>query len=165
MDVKNTFLQGELDEEVYMVQPPGLKFSTYPQAVCRLKKLIYTLKQAPKACHSKITQYLHQISFKMSKSDNTLFVRSNSRGQVFIIIYVDDLVIGGEHLAGIEHIKKLLFCRFEMKDMKELHYFLGIEVIWTLYGTMNSQRRYILNLLYKFGITDYKLSLPLSHEI
>ena len=65
----------------------------------------------------------------MSKSDNSLFIRSDSRGQVFIIIYVDDLVIGGEHLVDIEHIKKLLSSRFEMKNMKELHYFQGIEVI------------------------------------
>ena len=83
----------------------------------------------------------------MSKSDNSLLIRSDSRGLVFIIIYVDDLVIGGEHLADISHIKKLLSGRFEMKDMKELHYFLGIEVIRALDGIMLSQRHYILNLL------------------
>ena len=95
MDVKNAFLQGELEEQVYMVQPPGFKSNTHPQAVCQLKKSLYGLKQAPRACHLKITQYLHQIGFKMSKSDNSLFIRSDSKGHVFIIIYVDDLVIGG----------------------------------------------------------------------
>ena len=60
-------------------------------------------------------------------------------GHVFIIIYVDDLVIGGEHLVDIEHIKKLLSSRFEMKDMKELHYFLGIEVIRTTNNIILSQ--------------------------
>ena len=64
----------------------------------------------------------------MSKSDNSLFIRNGSKGHVFIIMYVDDLVIGGEHLGDIEHIKKLLSGRLNMKDMKELHYFIGIEV-------------------------------------
>ena len=74
----------------------------------------------------------------MSKSDNSLFIQSDSRRHVFILIYVDDLVIRGEHLARIEHIKKLLSNWFEMKDMKELHYILGIEVIRTLEGIMLS---------------------------
>ena len=65
MDITNAFLRGEL-EEVYMVQPPGFKSSTYPQAVCQLKKPLYGVKKAPKAWPSKLTQYLHKISFKMS---------------------------------------------------------------------------------------------------
>ena len=124
MEVKNAFLQGELEEEVYMIQPPGFGSTTHPIVVCRLKKPLYGLKEAPRAWHSKITHYIHQIGFKMSKSDNSLFIQSDSKGQVFILIYVDDLVIGGEHLANIEHIEKLLSAQFEMKDMKELHYFL-----------------------------------------
>ena len=75
----------------------------------------------------------------MSKSDNSMFIWSNSRGQLFIIIYINDLIIRGEHLADINHIKKLLSGIFKMKDMKELHYFLGIEVIRTLIGIMISQ--------------------------
>ena len=68
-----------------------------------------------------------------------------------------------EHLVDIEHIKKLLSSRFEMKDMKELHYFLGIEVIRTPDGIMLSQRHYILNLLYKFGMTKCKpVTTPLD---
>ena len=102
----------------------------------------------------------------MSKSDNSLFIWSDSRGQVLIIIYVDDLVIEGEHLADIEHIKKLLSSRFEMTDMKELHYFLGIEVIQTPDGIMLSQKHYILNLLYKFGMTQCKpVTTPLDQNL
>ena len=62
MDVKNAFLQGALEEEVYMVQPPRFNSSTHPKAKCRLKKPLYGLKQAPRASHSKITQYLHHIA-------------------------------------------------------------------------------------------------------
>ena len=120
--------------------------------------------KAPRAWHSKITQYLHQIGFKMSRSDNSLYIRSDSKGQVFIKIYVDDLVIGGEHLANIENIRNLLSGQFEMKDMKELHYFLGIEVIRNPGCIMISQRHYILNLLYEFEMTSVSPSLPLSIE-
>ena len=93
----------------------------------------------------------------MSKSDNSLFIWIDSKGQLFIIIYVDDLVIGGEHLGDIEHTKRLLSNRFEMKDMEELHYFLGIEVIRTPDGITHSQRDYIFYLLYNFGMTQCKL--------
>ena len=116
----------------------------------------FTLRQ--RVWHSKITQYLHQIGFRMSKSDNSLYIRSDY-SPIFIILNVDDLVIGGEHLVDINMVKSLLSSKFEMTDMKELHYFLGIEVIRTPAGIMISQRQYILNLLYKFGMTYYK-SVP-----
>ena len=92
----------------------------------------------------------------MSKSDNSLYIRSNSASLIVIILYVDDLVIGGEHLVEINKVKSLLSHKFEMTDMKELHYFLGIEVIRTPAGIMISQRHYILNLLYKFGMAECK---------
>ena len=135
-----------------MVQPHGFKSSTHATIFYQLKKPLYDLKQAPRAWHSKITQYLHQIGFKMSESDNSLFIRSDSRGKLLIIIYADDLVIGGENIGDIKHIKNLFSGRF----MKELHYFLGIEIIRTPSSIMISQQHYILNLLFKFGITMCK---------
>ena len=79
---------------------------------------------------------------------------------------MDDLVIGGEHLVDIDHIKKLLSSRFKMKDMTEVHYFLGIEVIRTLDGIMLSQRHYILNVLFKFGMTECKpVATPLNWNL
>ena len=72
MDVKNAFLKGELEEEVIMIQPPSFESTNHPTVVFRLKKSLYGLKQASSAWHSKITQYLHQIGFRMSKSDNSL---------------------------------------------------------------------------------------------
>ena len=166
MDVKNAFLQGELEEEVYMMQPPGFESSKHPHAVCRLKKPLYGLKQAPRAWHSKITSYLHDIGFRMSKSDNSLYIRNNPKSPVFLILYVDDLVIGGESLTETQKIKKLLLEKFEMKDLNDLHYFLGIEVIQTPEGFLLSQRHYVLNLLYKFGMTECKsISTPLDRNM
>ena len=166
MDVKNAFLQGELEEEVYLIQPPGFESRVHPNVVCRLKKPLYGLKQAPRAWHSKITQYLHQIGFRMSKSDTSLYIRHESDNPIVIILYMDDLVIGGKDLAEINKVKSLLSGRFEMKDLHELHYFLGIEVIRTPVGILISQRHYVLNLLYKFGLTECKpVSTPLDRNL
>ena len=74
MDVKNAFLQGELEEEVYMIQPPSFESRVHPSTVCLLTKPLYGLKQAPRVWHLKITQYLHQIGFRMSKSDTSLYI-------------------------------------------------------------------------------------------
>ena len=128
--VKNVFLQGEL-EMVYMAKLPGFNLTTHLKAVCRLKKPLYGLKQALRAWHSKIMQYLHRIGFRMSKSNNSLYIRSDSESLIVIILYVDDLVIGGEHLVNINKVKFHLSDKFEMTDMMKLHYFLGIEVIRT----------------------------------
>mgnify|MGYP002776103917 CR=1 FL=1 len=86
MDIKNTFLQGELEEEVYMIQPPGFESRAHLNAVCRLKKPLYSLEQAPRAWHSKITQYLHQIGFRMSKSDTSLYIQHESDNPIVIIL-------------------------------------------------------------------------------
>ena len=102
----------------------------------------------------------------MSKSDNSLYIRSDSASPIVIILYVDDLVIGGEHLIDINKVKSLLSDKFEMTDMKELHYFLAIEVVRTPAGIMISQRHYILNLLYKFGMAECKsVATPLDRNL
>ena len=90
----------------------------------------------------------------MSKLNNSLYIQSNSESLIVIILYVGDLIIGGEHLVHINKVKSLLSRKFEMTNMKELHYFLGVEVILTTTGVMISQRHYILNLLYKFGMAE-----------
>ena len=131
MDVKNAFLQGELDKEFFMIQPPGFESTNHPTIVCRLKKPLYGLKQVPSAWHLKITQYLHQIGFRMSKSDSSLYIKNESYNLIVIILYVDDLVIRSKNLANVDNVKLLLSGRFEMKDMHELHYFLDIGVIRT----------------------------------
>ena len=102
----------------------------------------------------------------MSKSDNSLYIRSGSESLIVIILYVDDLVIRGEHLVEINKVKSLLSDKFEMTDMKDLHYFLGIKVIRTPIGIMISQRYHILNLLYKFGMDECKsVATPLDRNL
>ncbi len=129
MDVKNVFLHGDLQEEVYMEQPPGYVDQTHLNLVCRLKKALYDLKQAPRAWSDKIGQYLVTSGFQTSNANFSLYVKKTDHGILFIVIYVDDLIIIGDSDADIFDLKKLLKQKFEMKDLGELRYFLGIEVI------------------------------------
>ncbi len=134
MDVKNAFLHGELQEKVYLDQPLGYEDMSHPDYVCRLCKALYGLKQAPRAWHDKIAEYLVIIGFCMSDVDHSLYVRKNDEGIVVITIYVDDLIVGGDNEKEVEHVKSLLKQKFDMKDLGELKFFLGIEVIKTPKG-------------------------------
>jgi hypothetical protein len=138
MDIKNAFLQGELEEQVYMVSPPDFTPKQNTSAVCRLKKSLYGLKQAPRAWNAKITQQLRKMSFETSKSDSSLFIRKTRLGPISILLYVDDLVITGANLDEINRVKRELIASFDMKDLGDLHYFLGIEVIRTPEGILIS---------------------------
>jgi len=90
MDVKNVFLHGDLQEEVYMEQPPGYVDQTHPNLVCRLKKILYSLKQTPKVWSDKIGWYLVISGFQTSNANFSLYVKKTNRGIVVIVIYVDD---------------------------------------------------------------------------
>ena len=108
MDVKNVFLHGDLQEEVYMEQPLGYVDQTRPNLVCRLKKALYGLKQAPRAWSDKIGQYLVTSGFQTSNADFSLCVKKTYYGIVVIVIYVDDLIITRDSDANIIDLKKLL---------------------------------------------------------
>ncbi len=129
MDINNVFLHGDLHEEVYMEQPPSYVDQTHPNLVCRLKKDLYGLKQTPRAWSNKIGQYLITSGFQTSNIDFSLYVKKTDHGIIVIVIYVDDLIITGDSDVNISDLKKLLKQKFEMKDLRELHYFLDIEVI------------------------------------
>ncbi len=166
MDVKNVFLHGDLQEEVYMEQPPCYVDQTHPNLVCRLKKTLYDLKQAPKAWSDKIGQYLVTSGFQTSNVDFSLYVKKTNHGIVIIVIYVDDLIITGDNNVDIFNLKKLLKQKFEMKDLGELRYFFGIEVIQSPKGIWLLQRQYAFNKLSKYGMTGCKrISIPLEQNV
>jgi hypothetical protein len=166
MDVKNVFLHGDLWKEVYMEQPPGYADQTRPNSVCRLKKILYGLKQAPKAWLDKIGQYLVISGFQTSNANFSLYVKKTDHGIVVIVIYVDDLIITRDSDAYIFDLKKLLKQKFEMKDLGELRYFLGIEVIQSPKRIWLLQRQYALNKLFKYGMKGYKpISIPLEQNV
>jgi hypothetical protein len=163
MDVKNAFLHGELQKEVYLDQPLGYGDMSHPDYVCRLRKTLYGLKQAPRACHDKIAEYLVTIGFRMSDADHSLYVRKSDEGIVVITIYVDDMIVGGDNEKEVEHVKSLLKQKFDMKDLGELKFFLGIEVIRTPEGIWLLQRQYALDMLSKYGMVGCKpIFVPLN---
>jgi len=129
MDVNNVFLHGGLHEEMYMEQPPSYVDQTHLNLVCRLKKVLYGLKQAPRFWSDKIGQYLVTSGFQTSNAEFSLYVKKTDHGIIIIVIYVDDLIITKDSDVDIFDLKKLLKQKFEMKDLGELRYFLGIEVI------------------------------------
>ncbi|MCO5578474.1 hypothetical protein L7F22_032316 [Adiantum nelumboides] len=166
MDVKNAFLHGDLQEEVYMEQPQGYEDVKHPGYVCKLKKALYGLKQVPRAWHARTVAYLVAIGFHMADADHSLYVRKNENGIVIVYIYVDDLIIGGDNEGKIMHVKSLLKKEFDMKDLRELRYFLGIEIIHTKEGIWLSQRQYALDMLSKYGMADCKpISMPLDQNV
>ena len=136
------------------------------QHVCKLKKAFHGLKQAPRACHERIVAYLVFIGSHMADADHSLYVREKENGIAIVCIYVDDLIIGGDKEAEIEHVKALMKQEFDMKDLGELRYFLGIEVIRTKEGIWLSQRQYALDMLSKYGMADCKpIAMPLDQNL
>lgn len=130
VDVNNAFLNGELDNEVFMHQPPGfVHFDSVGQPlVCRMKKALYGLRQAPRAWFDKLNQFLVSIGFIVSKSDASLFIRITTEVVLYILVYVDDIIITGNDSAVIARFVDQLNAEFALKDMGDLHYFLGLEV-------------------------------------
>ena len=106
------------------------------------------------------------MGFATSKSDSSLFVRQGQHGPVSILLYVDDLVITSADRDEIDHVKSQLAALFDMKDLGDLHYFLGIEVFRTLEGILISQWHYVLSMLFKFGMTECKsIASPLNRNV
>ncbi|XP_059306498.1 uncharacterized mitochondrial protein AtMg00810-like [Lycium ferocissimum] len=147
LDVKNAFLHGDLIETVFIEQPPGFVDPNYPVHVCRLKKALYGLKQAPKAWFHKFSTHLLHLGFICSKSDSSLFVWKSSKDTILLLLYVDDIVLTGGSPFLLHALILNLKSKFAMKDMGDLHYFLGIEVTRCKDGLFLCQRKYALDVL------------------
>ncbi|KAE8725286.1 hypothetical protein F3Y22_tig00009003pilonHSYRG00075 [Hibiscus syriacus] len=146
MDVYNAFLQGNLLEEVYMQLPQGF-YSQGENMVCRLQKSIYGLKQASRQWNMRLTEALVTAGYVQSKFDYSLFTKRKGTKIVIMLIYVDDLLITGNDAAMIEELKKILHASFRMKDLGELKYFLGFEILRSREGILLNQRKYALELI------------------
>lgn len=156
MDVKSAFLNGDLEEEVYMQQPEGFEVKGKEKLVCRLDKALNGLKQAPRAWYIKIDEHLRGSDFQRSASDPNLYIKKKDGDLVILVIYVDDLVITGNSLKLIDEVKTDLGKAFEMTDLGLLHYCLGIEVWQDKDGIFISQTKYAKELLKKFRMEDCK---------
>ena len=156
MDVKNAFLHGDLEEEVYMQLPPGHPQAQNSSMVCKLHKSIYGLKQSPRAWYAKLSSVLEKFGFKRSHADSSLFVRTGSVGKLVVLIYVDDIIITGDNIDEINTLKHSLHQKFAIKDLGVLKYFLGIEMATSPKGLFLSQRKYVIDLLQEVKMIDCK---------
>jgi hypothetical protein len=127
MDVKTTFLNGVIEEEVYIEKPQGFEVEDMKSHVCRLKKSLYRLKQSPRAWYGRIGSFLTSLGFTKSKADSNLYFKIMNNEPVILLLYVDDLFLTGEEKFIIE-CKRRLSSKFEMKYLGLMHYFLGLEV-------------------------------------
>ncbi|CAL2264036.1 unnamed protein product [Prunus armeniaca] len=153
LDVKNAFLHGELEEEVFMKQPQGFADPRYPDFVCKLKKSLYGLKQAPRAWNAKFTRYLPAIGFQASQSDPSLFVRHSDSEVVILLLYVDDIILTGSNEKMVQLVIDELRFVFEMKDLGKLKFFLGLQVSYASNGDIVvNQSKYAKELLHKAGM-------------
>jgi len=155
-DVKNAFLHGTLTETVYCAQPSGFEDSTHPDFVCRLNKSLYGLKQAPRAWYSRFATHLLSLGFVEAKTDTSLFVYRRGSDIVYLLLYVDDIVLTASSVALLRRIIQALQQEFSMKDLGELHHFLGMEVQHCGDGLFLSQRQYMLDILARAGMAECK---------
>ncbi|VVA25644.1 PREDICTED: Retrovirus-related Pol poly from transposon TN, partial [Prunus dulcis] len=154
--VKNAFLHGILQEEVYMSQPPGFEDPSHPYLVCKLLKSLCGLKQAPRAWNDRFTQFLPSLGFENTYSDSSLFVKHVGHEIVVLLLYVDDIIITGSASGAITQVISALTTEFDIKDLGLLHYFLGIQITKTATGLFLSQTKYVADLLVKSEMFDAK---------
>ena len=153
MDVKTTFLNGEIEEEVYIEQPQGFEVHSRDTHICRLKKALYGLKQAPRAWYARMDSYLTRLGFSKSHVDPNLYYKVVNNAPVILLLYVDDLFIIGEASVIIQ-CKKELASEFDIKGLCLMHCYLGLEV-WQKHGEVFlGKGKYAIKILQKFGMMD-----------
>ncbi|CAA7059477.1 unnamed protein product [Microthlaspi erraticum] len=162
MDVHNAFLHGTLDEEVYMKPPPGF-LSSGSTKVCRLKKSLYGLKQVPRCWFGTLQTALLDYGFRQSTSDYSLFSLVRGDSEIYVLVYVDDLLFGGNDTALLSAFKSYLSSQFHMKDLGTPRYFLGIEMARNAEGFFLCQRKYCLDIISEAGLLGCRpTDIPLA---
>ncbi|GKD62230.1 ribonuclease H-like domain-containing protein [Tanacetum coccineum] len=126
LDVKNSFLNGDLSETVYMHQPPSFVDARFPNHVCHLQRSLYGLKQAPRAWFQRFTGYATRAGFYHSRCDSSLFIYRLGSQIAYLLLYVDEIILTSSSTALLQQIIDSLHIEFDMTDLRALNYFLGI---------------------------------------
>jgi hypothetical protein len=165
MDVKTTFLNGVIEEEVYIEKPQGFEVENRKSHVCKLKKALYGLKQAPRAWYGHIDSFLTSLGFTKSKEDSNLYFKVMNDEPVILLLYVDDLLLTREENL-ITECKKRLALEFEMKDLGLMHYFLGLEVWESPERIFLNQGKYAVKILKRFDMLECKsMNTPMETKL
>src|SRR4030065_1003418 len=154
MDVKSAFLNGYLNEDVYVEPPKGFIDPNFPEHVYKLRKALYGLKQAPRAWYERLTEFLVNHGYKKGGIDKTMFIKNNNGKLMIAQIYVDDIVFGGMSSTMVEHFVKQMQSEFEMSLVGELTYFLGLQAKQMEDTIFISQSKYAKNIIKKFGMEN-----------
>ena len=154
MDVKSAFLNGVLEEEVYVEQPPGYVKAGKEGKVLKLRKALYGLKQAPRAWNTRIDTYFKKTGFVQCPYEHALYVRKKDNDVLFVALYVDDLIFMGSNEKMVKEFKEAMTREFEMTDLGLMKYFLGLEVKQGESGIFVSQEAYAKNILKMYKMED-----------
>jgi Reverse transcriptase (RNA-dependent DNA polymerase) len=137
---------------VYMEIPPGFQNEQLKGKVCRLKRSLYGLKQSPRDWFDWFSMAMKKLGYQQSNADHTMFIQRKGEKICILVVYVDDIVLTGNDSVEMKRLKASLAKEFEMKDLGELRYFLGIEVARSKKGVVLSQQKYVLDLLRDIGM-------------
>lgn len=164
LDVKTAFLNGSLEETIYIKQPPGYEEGG-ARAALRLHKALYGLRQAPRAWHQRLKTELEALGFTASEADPGLFIQRRGSSLLLVLVYVDDILLAGSNTATIEEVKGTLKTVFDIHDIGDAGTFIGLDITRDRSaGTLKlSQRRMTVELVQKYGLSSAKIkSTPLS---
>lgn len=152
--INNAFLNGVLQEEVYMWQPKGFENSKYAHHVCKLNKAIYGLKQSPRTRFQSLRNTLLRWGFSNTKGETSLFIHKTFATVLLILIYVNDILVTGNNTTELNRFTSKLNSMFSLKDLGKVHYFLGLEISRDVTGLFITQKKYVQDLLVKFNMQD-----------
>nr|GEU86948.1 retrovirus-related Pol polyprotein from transposon TNT 1-94 [Tanacetum cinerariifolium] len=165
MDVKNAFLNGFINEDVYVAQPSGFIDFEIPDHVYKLNKALYGLKRAPKAWYDRLKAFLIKHEYKIGMVDNTFFTKKKSSNLIIVQIYVDDIIFGSTCQDMCDEFSKIMHEEFEMSMMGKLNFFLGLQIKQMKDDIFFNQSKYIKEMLKKFGLEDSKpMKTPMSSD-
>jgi hypothetical protein len=156
MDVKSAFLNGPLQEEVYVEQPPVFEDPNFLNHVYKLHKALYGLNQAPRAWYECLKDFLLKNGFEIGKADSTLFIQRNGKDIFVCQIFVDDIIFGSTNDQFCEEFSSIMTKRFEMSTMGELKFFLEFQIKQMKEGTFLCQTKYVKDMLKRFDMADSK---------
>ncbi|GJT38372.1 putative RNA-directed DNA polymerase [Tanacetum coccineum] len=168
MDVKTAFLNGKLTEDVFMAQLEGFENAKYPTRVCKLQKAIYGLKQASRSWNLCFYEKVTQFGFSISEDESYIYVKISGSIVVFLVLYVDEILLIGNDIPTLQSVKDWLGKCFAIKDLEDATYILGIKIFRDrskrLIGL--SQDTYLDKILKRFKMDNSKKGiLPLHHGI
>jgi hypothetical protein len=165
LDVKSAFLNGFLQEEIYVEQPEGFMKKGDEDKVYLLKKALYGLKQAPRAWYSRIDNHLLTLGFVKSLSESTLYIKHNEVDILVVSLYVDDILVTGNNATLIDEFKLDMMKKFEMTDLGLMTYFLGMEIKQGKDEVFICQKKYAKEILKKFKLEECReMNTPMNSK-